>query len=94
MADGDGLINKPLELFLLELSIDRELRDRYSAASETEKRQILAEEFEIGNDTIDALLGEQSGTVAARFGFADQQGTSPLERPTSQAPRPKPPKKS
>jgi hypothetical protein len=92
VADGDGLVNKPLELFLLELSINRELRDRYSAASEAEKRQILAKEFEIGNATIDALLGEQPGTVAARFGFADQQGT-PFGGTSSQAPRSKPPKK-
>jgi hypothetical protein len=43
---------------------------------------MLSAEFEIGDDTITALVDvEEPGAVKARFGFSDQQGT-PSAKPS------------
>lgn len=78
----DEVRNRVLERFLIALAVDEQLRARFSKATEREKAVILAREFKIGNNTIDALLSGQSGRVKARLRFSDQQGT----------PSPKPPK--
>ncbi len=84
MSDGPheqpevkGLVNKPLEKFLILLAVDASLRDRYSAASRAERAALLANEFGIGDDTIDALLEEPAldgyAAVAATLDHSDQQ---------------------
>ena len=71
-----GIKNTPLELFLLELSVSKTLRTKYSAASKAKKRALLAAKpFLIGDNTIAALLSQDPGIVRARLAFSDQQGT-------------------
>jgi hypothetical protein len=81
-----GLTNKPLEDFLVRLAVDEELRQRYSAASREEKVALLANEFKIGDMTIDALLQEPAhagvGAVSAMLDMSDQQAqTTPQTQP-------------
>jgi hypothetical protein len=72
-----GFNNKPLQDFLVKLAVDEDLRQRYGGASREQKITILAEEFQIGDTTIRALLLEPSldpqGAVTALLDFSDQQ---------------------
>lgn len=84
--DVKGLVNKKLEEFLVRLAVDEDLRKRYSAASDEEKRALLANEFRIGNMTIEALLQEQVpdgvAAVSAMLDMSDQQAqTTPPPQP-------------
>jgi hypothetical protein len=77
----DEIENKPLQKFLLHLTVKKNLRDKYTSASDEEKKTLLREEFEIGEPTITALVDEPTtGKVKARFGVNDQQGFRSVKR--------------
>ena len=73
-ARKGGNENVVLERFLIQLSVDHTLRRRYSGASKREKRAMLANEFSIGDGTIEALLDRDPGAVRQRLSVSDQQG--------------------
>lgn len=83
-SDDDGIVNKPLEKFLIHLAVDRRLRDTYSGATDDQKAALLAAApFKMGDKTIAALLKttNAAGAVRARLEYSDQQAA------TSEAPR-------
>jgi hypothetical protein len=92
---GSGIVNEPLEKFLIKLSVDAGLRGRFSDPSVEKRRRILIDEFEIGDDTAEAVLSGVGGRVKVRFKFSDQQGT-PKPPPPSDTKKPgkKPVKKA
>ena len=67
--------NRVVEDFLIQLAVDDTFRTRFSSASATARRDILAKEFRVGNGSIDALMSGEPGRVTARLRVSDQQGT-------------------
>lgn len=71
--------NLVVEQFLIDLAVDDAFRKRFSEADEQGQRAILANEYQIGDDSITALLSGEPGRVKARLRVSDQQGTAPLK---------------
>ena len=89
MAKSTGpsfeVFNVPLSDFLIALAVDPEVRRRFSEAKTRKEKKAVMAKFELGTETMDAVLDDTRGgeNVRSLLRISDQQALSSPAPPTS-----------